>query len=142
MPNDTLIVVHDGAAFEVAPFRSEPDDTPATDGWAAAARDARLRDFTVNALFCDPTTHTLLDYVGGRADLEAGVLRACGDPAARLRADALRCVRAARFAASLGLAIDDDTARAVREVAPECVPPGKRWLQWVRGSGLGDTPDN
>lgn len=104
-------------------------------GYAAAALDARLRDFTVNALLCDPASRTVLDWVGGRADLSARVLRCCrgssapgeaapsnDDGSERLREDPLRCLRAVRFAAGLGLAVAPETAAAVRELAPLCCP--------------------
>jgi len=108
-------------------------------GYAAAALDARLRDFTVNALMCDPASGTVLDWVGGRSDLSRGFLRCCrsapggggdsgggsgggGDGSERLREDPLRCLRAVRFAAGLGLAVASETAEAVKELAPLCCP--------------------
>lgn len=101
-------------------------------GYAAAALDARLRDFTVNALLCDPVSGTVLDWVGGRRDLSAKLLRCCrssgtdgggdDDGSERLREDPLRCLRAVRFSAGLGLAVAPETAAAVRELAPLCCP--------------------
>ena len=153
MPNDTLIVsTPDHGAFEVAPFRgggaegeaaSPPADPPAA-LIAAAARDAALRDFTVNALFYDPASGLVVDFVGGVADIAARMLRGCGaDPAARLREDPLRCVRAVRLGAALGLAIHPATAAAVTVVAPACVPPAvaveRVWKEVVKLSGAEDS---
>src|SRR5690606_38019419 len=79
--------------------------------------DAQRRDFTVNGLFEDPGSGEVIDHVGGRADLKAGILRAIGDPAARFAEDALRLLRAVRFATVLGYRIEDATWSAVRENA-------------------------
>jgi poly(A) polymerase len=86
--------------------------------FSSPAEDARRRDFTINGLFLDPSTGEVTDYVGGRADLEARVLRAIGDPAARFREDSLRLLRAVRIAAALGFEIEAATWEAVRELAP------------------------
>jgi poly(A) polymerase len=76
------------------------------------------RDFTINALLLDPTTDQLLDYVNGRADLDACLIRAIGEPAARFREDHLRLLRAVRFASRLGFAIEPVTLAAMGELAP------------------------
>jgi poly(A) polymerase len=68
--------------------------------------DVLRRDFTVNALYYEPTDEIVLDYVGGAADVRAGVLRTIGDPAERFREDPVRMLRAARFAAKLGFTVD------------------------------------
>jgi poly(A) polymerase len=109
--------------IQVATFRTDgvysdgrhPDSVTFTD----AEHDARRRDFTINGLFEDPLSDRIIDYVGGQADLEARILRAIGDPFARLREDRLRMLRAVRFAARFGLAIDPDTADAIRAEAGE-----------------------
>jgi poly(A) polymerase len=108
---------------QVATFRTDgaysdgrhPDAVTFSD----AEHDARRRDFTINGLFEDPINDRIIDYVGGQADLEARVLRAIGDPFARLREDRLRMLRAVRFAARFGLAIDPATADAIRSEAGE-----------------------
>jgi poly(A) polymerase len=114
-----VLQVHSGSAWiEVATFRSEgpysdgrhPDSVTFTD----AAQDAARRDFTVNALFLDPDTGAVLDFVGGRADLEARRLRAVGDPEARFAEDALRLLRAVRFACTLDFRIEAATWRAMQ----------------------------
>lgn len=110
-----------GRTIEVTTFRAEgaysdarrPDSVVFTD----ARTDAKRRDFTINGLFQDPETDEIIDFVGGRADLEEGIIRAIGDPAARLREDRLRMLRAVRFAARFDFAIEESTARAIRHDA-------------------------
>jgi poly(A) polymerase len=77
-------------------------------------QDALRRDFTINALFLDPVTNEVLDFVGGRADLDARVIRAIGDPETRFREDRLRMLRAVRFAARLRFDIESKTEQAIR----------------------------
>ncbi len=112
----------DGHVYEVATFRREwgYSDGRHPDGveFCDAEEDARRRDFTVNAMFYDPITQELTDYVGGRADLDAGLLRAVGEPELRLREDHLRLVRAVRFAVRLGFEIEPATRAAIEELAP------------------------
>lgn len=108
---------------EVATFRL---DGPYLDGrhpssvaFTSAPEDAARRDFTINALFLDPETSEVHDYVGGLRDLKACVIRAVGDPRVRFAEDKLRLLRAVRFAAGLNFDIDDATWQAVREMAPQ-----------------------
>jgi poly(A) polymerase len=118
-----VIVVLDGdARVEVATFRS---DEAYTDGrhpvgvrFTTAAEDARRRDFTINALFHDPIRRETIDYVGGRRDLERGLVRAVGNAEARFREDHLRMLRAVRFASRLGFRLGGTTRRAIRDLAP------------------------
>lgn len=84
-----------------------------------AAEDAARRDFTINGLFYDPEAHEVIDYVGGQTDLEAGIVRAIGDPRARFSEDKLRLLRAVRFATTFDFHLEPATAAAVREMAPE-----------------------
>jgi tRNA nucleotidyltransferase/poly(A) polymerase len=112
----------DGIQVEVATFRSEgvysdgrrPDEVRFE---SEPALDARRRDFTINGLMLDPFSGEVLDYVGGRADLEAKLIRAIGDPDQRFREDHLRMLRAIRFAARLGFSIEDETFAAIRRAA-------------------------
>ena len=106
---------------EVATFRA---DAPYTDGrhpagvtFCSAREDAQRRDFTINGLFLDPLSGAVHDFVGGRDDLAAGVVRAIGVPAMRFGEDHLRMLRAVRFAAFFGFALDDDTRTAVERMA-------------------------
>jgi len=118
-----VVLVRDGSAqVEVATFRSDNDYQ---DGRRPSEvtfeqnpeQDALRRDFTVNALLLDPERGEVLDFVGGRADLEGGVIRAIGDPARRFREDHLRLLRAVRFAARLEFAIEPATFAAIWEHA-------------------------
>jgi poly(A) polymerase len=109
---------------EVATFRSDigysdgrhPDQVAYSD---SPQDDVRRRDFTINGLLMDPVTRQVLDYVDGQADLRAVVVRAIGNPRARLAEDKLRMVRAVRFAARFGYAIEPGTLAAARELAPQ-----------------------
>ncbi len=109
----------DGVAVEVTTFRSEGTYSdgrrPDVVAFGTDPReDARRRDFTVNALFEDPDTGEILDFVGGRADMERRVVRAVGDPHERFAEDRLRLLRAVRFAARLGWSVEPGTMAAVR----------------------------
>ena len=118
-----VVIVHDaGASVEVATFRS---DLGYSDGRHPEnvrfeldpRQDALRRDFTINALFLDPVSGEVLDFVGGRDDVAAGVVRAIGDPELRFREDHLRLLRAVRFAARLGFEIAPETMSAMRRLA-------------------------
>ena len=108
---------------EVATFRTDGGYTdgrrPDAVRFSTPEEDAARRDFTVNGLFRDPATGGVIDHVGGRADLDARVIRAIGDPRARMGEDKLRLLRAVRFAATLGFALDPATADAVRAMADQ-----------------------
>ncbi len=111
---------------EVATFR---DDGTYEDGRRPTSvtysdspeRDTARRDFTINGMMLDPVDLTpanlpshVLDFVGGRADLEAGILRAIGTPGRRFDEDKLRMLRAVRFAARLGFTLEPETLRAIQ----------------------------
>ncbi len=81
--------------------------------FGTAEEDAFRRDFTINALFYDIATFAVIDYVGGLADLQAGLLRSIGDPNERFVEDPVRMVRAASFAARLGFRLDPAVRRAI-----------------------------
>jgi poly(A) polymerase len=108
---------------EVATFRS---DGTYSDGrrpdavtFSSPEEDAKRRDFTINGMFFDPLAQEVLDFVGGRADLEARILRAIGDAAARFTEDKLRVLRAVRIAARFDLDIDPATFAAARRLAAQ-----------------------
>ncbi|NQT92878.1 MAG: CCA tRNA nucleotidyltransferase [Lentisphaerae bacterium] len=109
---------HSGVFFDIATFRK--DDVyldgrrPSAVQFVDAATDASRRDFTVNAMFYDPVSDELHDHVGGRADLDARIIRAVGDPEERFAEDHLRLLRAARFAATLDFTVEQSTAEAIR----------------------------
>jgi poly(A) polymerase len=116
-----ILVLEGGEPFEVATFRS--DDAyvdgrrPSRVHFGSARQDAFRRDFTINALFLDPLTDAVVDFVGGEADLRAGIIRAIGDAGARIAEDRLRMLRAVRFAARLGFAIEPATRAAIQSAA-------------------------
>lgn len=80
--------------------------------------DAVRRDFTINAMYYDPATQTVLDYHGGIADMRAKTLRIIGVPEARYREDPVRMLRVARFAAKLKFKIAPETAAPIKVMAP------------------------
>ena len=110
-------VVEPEGEVEVATFRA---DIGSADGRHPEAvrftderEDALRRDFTINGLFWDIDSGQVVDHVGGRADLEAGTIRAIGDPRERFREDRLRLMRAVRFSTVLDFPIEDETWNAV-----------------------------
>lgn len=117
-----IIVRHHGQQVEIATFRTDGSyrdgRRPESVEFSTAEEDAKRRDFTINGLFEDPESGEIIDHVGGRSDLEAGILRAIGEPAERFREDALRLLRAVRFNAHLGLELEPRTAKALRDHAP------------------------
>lgn len=96
--------------------------------------DAVRRDFTVNALFYDPTTEEVIDHCDGLADLKARTLRMIGDPEARYREDPVRMLRAVRLAAKLGLKIDRGTSAPIRKMADllENVPGSRLFEEMLK----------
>jgi tRNA nucleotidyltransferase/poly(A) polymerase len=111
--------------LDVATFRRDaaysdgrhPDSVTFSD----AEEDAKRRDFTINGLFFDPLAEHVIDYVGGQEDLRAGVIRAIGLARDRIAEDKLRMLRAVRFAATFGFAMEATTAAAIRAQASELV---------------------
>ena len=85
--------------------------------WGEQHEDATRRDFTINAMYYDPATQTVLDYHNGMADMRARLLRMIGDPATRYREDPVRMLRVVRFAAKLGFEIEDSTRAPIVEMA-------------------------
>jgi poly(A) polymerase len=122
--NDLEDGSRDNYAIEVATYRS---DGAYSDGrhpdrvqFSSEARlDVQRRDFTINGLLLDPITKEVLDFVGGQADLQRGVIRAIGTPELRFSEDKLRMLRAVRFAARFGYQIDVQTFAAIRDLASQ-----------------------
>ena len=115
-----MIVVEPECHIEVATFRS---DGPYTDGrhpssvtFQGEREDAARRDFTINAMFFDPVSERVLDYIDGQSDLMKRVIRTVGVPQARFSEDYLRLLRAIRFAARLDFTIEPETLNAIREM--------------------------
>jgi len=126
-----------GALIEVATFRGDASsggDHEKSNGrilrdnvFGTVEEDAIRRDFTINALFLDPVSGDIRDYVGGYEDLTNRRLRLIGDPEVRYREDPVRLLRAARFEAKLGVEPDEDTEAPIRRMAPllNDVPPAR-----------------
>ena len=122
--------------YEVATFRAN-HHSAATAGpegmllhdnvYGTREEDAHRRDFTVNALYYDDRDGTILDFTGGMADLEAGLIRSIGEPALRYREDPVRILRAVRFAAKLGFRIEAGSEAEIARLAPllEGVPAAR-----------------
>ena len=112
-----VVVIENEFQFEVATFRS--DDVyldgrrPTAVHFSSPEEDAKRRDFTINGMFFDPENDTVIDFVGGRADIEAKLIRAIGEPPQRFTEDRLRLLRAVRFATTLDFQIEQKTWNAV-----------------------------
>jgi len=116
-----MLVRRGGHHFEIATFREDGDYVdgrrPASVSFTTAEVDAKRRDFTINGIFLDPVADRLIDYVGGEADLEKGILRAIGHAEDRFREDYLRLLRGVRFATLLDFRIEAGTWEAIRAVS-------------------------
>ena len=125
-----ILVLENNFQFEVATFRS--DDAyidgrhPSAVHFSSPEEDAKRRDFTINGMFYDPVAEKVIDFVGGRADIKAKLLRAIGDPAQRFAEDRLRMLRAVRLATMLDYKIDKQTwdallanAGSINEISAE-----------------------
>ena len=107
--------------IETSTFRKQPEAVENENGlyqtedntFGTPEEDAKRRDFTVNGLFYDIKTFSVIDYVGGLKDLEKRVLRCIGDPNIRFREDPVRMMRAVKFAARLGFEIDRTSRKAI-----------------------------
>jgi poly(A) polymerase len=118
-----VIQVIDGEhQFEVATFRADAayldGRRPSAVSFGTIEEDVRRRDFTIGGMYCDPETDRVIDLVGGMRDLRAGIVRAIGNVHERFAEDHLRMLRAVRFAARLGFAIEPATWAAIQHSAP------------------------
>ena len=132
-----LVHVHVGNdVIEVSTFRAAQTGNDTTDEhgrllsdnvYGSQAEDAVRRDFTANALYFDPATESIWDYVGGVVDIRARRLKLIGPPVTRYREDPVRMLRAVRLAAKLGLAIDQKSQEPIVRLAPLManVPPAR-----------------
>lgn len=136
-------VMSGGETIEVSTYRAHHDVESQTDHhgrvlrdnvWGTQAEDAARRDFTINALYYNPTDETVIDYHHGVADLKQKTLRMIGEPRARYREDPVRLLRAARFAAKCGLTIDPEARAPIREMAPllENVPASRLFDEMLK----------
>ncbi len=102
--------------------------------FGSQGEDAARRDFTINALYYDPLSETVIDYHRGVEDLRQRTLRMIGDPATRYREDPVRMLRAVRLAAKLDLVIEPATRAPIRELAPLIgnVPPSRLFDEMLK----------
>ena len=109
--------------MEVATFRADgaylDGRHPQSVEFTTAEHDAQRRDFTINGLFFDPLAERVIDYVAGEADLQAGIIRAIGNPCDRFTEDKLRMLRAVRFATTFDFEIEATTLAAIQQMAAE-----------------------
>jgi len=121
----TVIGPKNVGQLDVATFRKDAGYSdgrhPDSVTFSEPHEDAQRRDFTINGLFFDPIAEQVIDYVGGQDDLKAGIIRAIGDPRARIAEDKLRMLRAIRFTATFGFQLEEATLVAIREQAAELV---------------------
>ena len=130
-----VVVVHRTHQFEVSTFRT---DALYIDGRRPThvqlhgdpKEDAKRRDFTINGMFYDPIEKTIIDYVGGKKDLELGIVRAIGDPIARFKEDRLRMIRAVRFVARFDFALDPKTEEAIKSLSNTILPAVSKERIW------------
>ena len=121
-----VIVVEQNHQFEVATFRKDEGYVdgrrPSQISPATAEEDAQRRDFTINGMFYDPITKELFDYVGGKKDLEKGVIKAIGNAHERFLEDRLRMMRAVRYSTRFNFPIESDTLQAILSHAESLLP--------------------
>ena len=117
----TVVGPPDAGQVEVTTFRTDAAYTdgrhPAGVTFSTPQEDAQRRDFTINGLFLDPLSGEVHDYVHGRDDLAAGIVRAIGSPALRFGEDHLRMLRAVRFAAGFGFVLERETFAAIQKMS-------------------------
>ncbi len=118
-----VLVLEGDHQFEVATFRCDEayldGRRPSGVRFGTPEDDAQRRDFTVNGMFFDPLADTVIDFVGGKADIEKRLVCCIGEPRDRFGEDKLRLLRCVRFATTLGYEIESATFAAVREMAPQ-----------------------
>ncbi len=119
-----IVVVIDDRSYEVATFRSDGDYRDGRHPEEVVyTNDPRLdvlrRDFTINGLLYDPLDETVIDFVEGRKDIQAGTIRTIGPPDRRFQEDKLRLVRAVRFAARFNFKLESETRQAVQRLASQ-----------------------
>ncbi len=114
-----------GGQYEIATFRTDggyaDGRRPDAVHFSSPEEDAQRRDFTMNALFFDPGSNRVIDFVGGQDDIARKLLRTVGEPERRFAEDRLRLLRAVRFAARTGFAIEDRTMTSLIRLAPKVV---------------------
>ncbi len=139
-----VLVIIEGRQYEVATFRQDfnykDGRRPSKVEFSTAAVDAKRRDFTINGMFYDPLKDEILDFVGGKEDLEKKVIRAIGNPHERIKEDRLRMIRAVRLSCRFGFQIDEATSEAIRAHSKELFPAvaiERIWQELAKGHAFG-----
>ena len=121
-----ILVIIEGRQYEVATFRQDLDykdgRRPTKIEFTTAVEDAKRRDFTINGMFYDPLKEQILDFVGGKEDLDKKLISAIGDPHKRIQEDRLRMIRAIRLACRFSFKIEKNTELAIRSHVKELFP--------------------
>jgi poly(A) polymerase len=121
-----VLVIIGNKQYEVATFRSDlsykDGRRPEKITFTNPQEDAIRRDFTINGMFFDPIENKILDYVGGREDIQRKIIKAIGNPHLRFQEDRLRMIRAVRLAARLNFTIDKETEEAIYSHAHQLFP--------------------
>jgi poly(A) polymerase len=144
-----------GKIIETATFRAKPSEenseeesedllVMADNVYGTLKDDAFRRDLTINGLFYDPVEGKVIDYVGGRDDLAAGLIRTIGNPEIRCQEDPVRILRAIRFATRLGFAIEENTLAAMKKFSSEILrcAPSRLQEELVRLLASGHAKEN
>lgn len=140
-----VIVIIEGHPFEVATFRKDLDykdgRKPEQIEQTSPEIDALRRDFTINGLFYDPLEDKIHDFVGGKEDIERGIVRAIGNPYDRFFDDRLRMIRAFRFTARFNFHMDPETEQAIEDNAPGLFPAVAMERIWQEFSKMSAYPN-
>jgi poly(A) polymerase len=116
-----VLVVEENIPFEVATFRKDLNYKdgrhPESVQFTSLEEDAKRRDFTINGLFFDTQKNTVIDFVGGKEDIQKKIIKTIGEPSQRFLEDHLRMMRAIRFSVQLGFEIEKNTFAAISKHA-------------------------
>ena len=116
-----VLVIEKGIAFDVATFRNDGQyidgRRPEGVAFSTAKEDALRRDFTINGMFYNPVSKTVIDFVGGQEDLKKGIIRTIGEAQERFSEDYLRMLRAIRFSSRFGFEIEEKTLEAIKKLS-------------------------
>jgi tRNA nucleotidyltransferase/poly(A) polymerase len=153
----TVVGPRGAGQVEVTTFRQ---DVSYSDGrhpdkitFSSPQEDAERRDFTINGMFFDPLEKRVVDFVGGQADVQRGIVRAIGNAHERFTEDKLRMLRAIRFASIFNFELEENTLAAIREMANQITvvsaeriagemrimlvhPSRDRALRWLDSTGV------
>ncbi len=141
-----IVLPHEFGSIEIATFRKDGNYSdgrhPDSIIFSDLHEDAKRRDFTVNALFFDPVSSEIIDYVDGLTDLRNHVIRAVGLAKARFDEDELRMLRAIRFSGQLKFEISNESFAAIRDkVAEISRRPFDQRINWVSRERIRDEVD-